>query len=148
MPEWAPPIDLFTDLSFHAFPSVALVVDLLFFSPPYTIAFVPAVGLSGVIAFSYWYWVERCYTVNKFYPYPLFAVLNTYQRAGSVGSDDYTTGQVLIFVCRLFAFSALLMAVSTAVLIWLYAVVNGKKVEHQGNGRVGMKERSGNVKGE
>nr|POE63323.1 upf0641 membrane protein [Quercus suber] len=129
LPEWAPPIDLASDFSFHAVPAIALVIDLLFFSPPYTIAFVPAFGLSAVIAFSYWYWVERCYTFNKFYPYPIFAVLDTYQRIG------------------LFAFSALLMALSTAFLIWLYAVVNGKDIKHLGNGRIELKERSGDVKG-
>ena len=82
LPDWAPPLHLIDDFSFHAVPSIALVIDLLFFSPPYTIAFVPALGLSTCIAFGYWFWVERCYLYNQFYPYPLFAVLNTPQRIG------------------------------------------------------------------
>jgi len=70
------------DLSFHAVPALALVADLLFFSPPYTVAFLPAFGLSSCIAFGYWLWIERCYHYNRFYPYPLFTVLDTTQRIG------------------------------------------------------------------
>jgi hypothetical protein len=107
------------DLSFHAAPSVALVLDLLLFSPPWTITALPAFGLSGVIAVAYWWWIERCYTFNGFYPYPLFEVLDTKGRVG------------------LFAASALLMAANTVVLSWVYRVING----------VGT-ERPGRVKGE
>ena len=82
LPDWAPPLPLHTDLSFHAIPSLALVADLLCFSPPYTVAFLPALGLSGCIAFGYWFWIERCYQHNQFYPYPLFEVLSTPQRIG------------------------------------------------------------------
>ena len=63
-------------------PSIALAVDLLFFSPPYTIAFLPALGFSGCIAFGYWFWIERCYQFNNFYPYPLFEILSTAERIG------------------------------------------------------------------
>ena len=71
LPDWAPPLPFAADCSFHAIPAIALAVDLLFFSPPWTIAFLPALGLSGVIAFGYWFWIEKCYEVNKFYPYPV-----------------------------------------------------------------------------
>lgn len=94
LPDWAPPIALPADLSFHAVPSISLVVDLLFFSPPYTIAFLPAFGLSGVIAFGYWFWIERCYRFNNFYPYPIFEILTTTQRIGFVHTiSEY--GQLL-----------------------------------------------------
>jgi hypothetical protein len=82
LPDWAPPLPSHTDLSFHAVPSIALVTDLLFFSPPYTIAFLPALALSGFIAFGYWVWIERCYRYNKFYPYPIFQILSTPERVG------------------------------------------------------------------
>ncbi|KAK3677817.1 hypothetical protein LTR78_002667 [Recurvomyces mirabilis] len=82
LPGWTPPMALHTDLGFHAVPAIALVTDLLFFSPPYTIAFVPALGLSGFIAFGYWLWIERCYQYNKFYPYPIFTLLSTTERIG------------------------------------------------------------------
>lgn len=65
-------------------PSITLVIDLLFFSPPYTIAFLPTLALSGCIAFGYWFWIERCYQFNNFYPYPIFELLNTPQRVGYV----------------------------------------------------------------
>lgn len=88
LPDWAPRLAVTADVSFHAVPSLSLVVDLLFFSPPYTIAFLPALGLSVFIAFGYWFWIERCYQFNKFYPYPIFEMLNTPQRVGSVLLDQ------------------------------------------------------------
>ncbi|CAK4012086.1 UPF0641 membrane [Lecanosticta acicola] len=129
LPDWADRIAVTADISFHAVPSIALVIDLLFFSPPYTIAFLPALGLSVFIAFGYWIWIERCYQFNNFYPYPIFEMLNTTQRIG------------------LFAFSALLMTFATASLIWLYAIVNGQEKDGMSNGDI-KKARSGNVKGE
>ncbi|KAH9827370.1 UPF0641 membrane protein [Teratosphaeria destructans] len=126
LPDWAPPIGLLPDLSFHAVPAISLVTDLLFFSPPYTIAFLPALGLSGLIAFGYWLWIEQCYQANKFYPYPIFTMLTTLQRVG------------------LFTFSALLMTLSTSLLTWLYGVVNGTRSGIQRNGY--PVERSGSLK--
>ena len=78
----APPLPLSADLSFHAVPALTLVLDLLFFSPPYAIASLPALALSGCIAFGYWFWIERCYQFNNFYPYPIFEMLDTPQRIG------------------------------------------------------------------
>lgn len=52
------------DVGFHAVPSILLVVDLLFLSPPWTITVVPAMGISSVLAFGYWFWVELCYRHN------------------------------------------------------------------------------------
>lgn len=51
-------------MGFHAVPSVLLVVDLLFLSPPWTITVVPAMGISAVLAGGYWVWVEQCYRHN------------------------------------------------------------------------------------
>ncbi|KAK5173329.1 uncharacterized protein LTR77_002010 [Saxophila tyrrhenica] len=121
LPDWAMRLPMHTDLSFHAVPSLTLVIDLLFFSPPYSITFLPALALSGCIAFGYWFWIERCYQFNNFYPYPLFEMLSTAERIG------------------LFGASALLMTLSTSLLVWLYGVVNGKVTGQQ---------KSGNVKGE
>lgn len=55
------------DIGFHAMPSLLLVVDLLFFSPPWTITAFPAMGLSSLIAVSYWAWVDQCYKHNGLY---------------------------------------------------------------------------------
>jgi len=50
---------------------------------------------------------------------------------------------------RLFASSALLMALSTAALVWVYHVVNGKEEIALANGHIpARKEQTGNVKGE
>jgi hypothetical protein len=121
LPPWAPILLLRDDLSFHFMPAFALTLDLLFFSPPYTIAVLPALGLSACIAFGYWFWIEQCFTYNQFYPYPIFDVLSTGGRVG------------------LFAASAGLMALATGALVLLYGVVNGKEAR---------RARSGNAKGE
>jgi FAR-17a/AIG1-like protein len=117
-------LPLLPDLGFHAAPTALLVVDLLFLSPPWTITAVPAVAVSGVIAFAYWFWIEVCYARNGFYPYPLFEILDTTQRVG------------------LFSVSALLMAGSTVCLKWLYGRVNGLGEKGQ------VRERPGMVKGD
>ena len=95
------------DLSFHLAPSALLLLDLLFFSPPWTITVLPSLALSLGIALVYWFWIELCYSYNGFYPYPLFALLDNTQRM------------------VLFGASAVLMAVNTAVLKWVYGRVNG-----------------------
>ena len=55
------------DIGFHAMPSILLTIDLLFLSPPWTIHAFPAMGLSSVIAVSYWAWVEQCFRHNGLY---------------------------------------------------------------------------------
>lgn len=110
-------------------PAFTLTLDLLFFSPPYAIATLPSLALSGAIAFGYWFWIEQCYAYNSFYPYPIFDVLDTTGRVG------------------LFAASAVLMACATGALAWLYALVNGREVVLGRNGDA-RRARSGNVKGE
>jgi hypothetical protein len=57
-------ISHWADVGFHAMPSILLTVDLLFLSPPWTIRALPVMGLSSVIAVSYWAWVEQCYKYN------------------------------------------------------------------------------------
>ncbi|KAK5107975.1 hypothetical protein LTR62_000520 [Meristemomyces frigidus] len=128
LPDWAPPLPLLTDLGFHAVPAVSLVIDLLFFSPPYTIAFAPSLGLSGCIAFGYWFWIERCYQYNQFYPYPIFNLLSTGERIG------------------LFVGSAVLMTLSTGALIWAYQLVNGREDGPQTGGEARKPKQYGNGK--
>jgi len=111
------------DVGFHAMPSIFLVVDLLFLSPPWTIDVAPTMVLSSGIAVGYWAWVEHCYSHNGFYPYPLFAVLDMGER-------------VMLFIA-----AAMTMTTSTLLLQWLYEQVNGLQ---------GAKKRStpANIKGE
>jgi len=100
-------LPLTPDLSFHLIPTLMLLTDLLLLSPPWAISAIPALGLSLAIAFAYWFWIELCYSYNGFYPYPLFTLLDTQQRAG------------------LFVGSAFLMTASTVALKWVYARLNG-----------------------
>lgn len=118
IPDWAPKIPFGTDLGMHAVPAIVLVFDLLFFSPPWTIAAAPAMVLSSAIAGVYWIWVEKCYEQNKFYPYPIF---------DEVGFE----GRV-----ALFAGSAFVMAAATVLLRWLYGAVNGSGVGRERPGIV------------
>lgn len=84
-----------------------LTVDYLLFSPPWGIRFREALALSMVFAFGYWFWVERCYRHNGWYPYPIFEALTTPWRV------------------VLFCFSGVLMAGSTEVLKLVYGKLNG-----------------------
>ncbi|KAL2852539.1 hypothetical protein BJY01DRAFT_232577 [Aspergillus pseudoustus] len=95
------------NISFHAVPSIVFLIDLLFLSPPWTITIGPALGLSSAIAVSYWFWVERCFKHNGWYPYPIFEQVPFEGRIG------------------LFGLSAVVMALSTATLKWLHGRVNG-----------------------
>jgi hypothetical protein len=61
------------DVGFHAMPSILLTIDLLFLSPPWTIRALPIMGLSLVLAVSYWAWVEQCYRYNGLSVYPILA---------------------------------------------------------------------------
>ncbi|KAF7542902.1 hypothetical protein G7Z17_g11182 [Cylindrodendrum hubeiense] len=110
-------LDLLSDVGFHLAPAVFLTLDLILFSPPWTIPAYGTMTLSTVLAFAYWYWVELCFSHNGWYPYPLFELLSTVQR---------------VF---LFTFSAGLVTVSSAGLKWVYAQVNGyekaKKEAHK-----------------
>jgi hypothetical protein len=122
VPDWAPPLPIINDLGFHALPAIVLVLDLLFFSPPWTIAAMPAMGLSSVIAGAYWVWLEKCYEQNKFYPYPIFDEVGFEGRVG------------------LFVGSAVVMTFATILLGWLYGVVNGTELARERPGSV--KKRS------
>ncbi|KAI1107714.1 FAR-17a/AIG1-like protein [Jackrogersella minutella] len=100
-------LDFLPDFGFHAAPALFLAIDLLFLSPPWTIRGYGSLAISESLAIGYWFWVEYCFSRNGWYPYPIFDILNTWQRA------------------LLFIFSASLMTGSTALLKWTYARVNG-----------------------
>ncbi|KAF2156764.1 integral membrane protein [Myriangium duriaei CBS 260.36] len=106
-----PTLPLAADCSFHLFPALALLADLLLFSPPYGIAVLPAFGLSSVIAVAYYFWVEHCYAQNGFYPYPLF---------DQVGFE----GRAALFIG-----SALVMGSATWALKRVYGAVNGWQMD-------------------
>lgn len=63
-------------------------------------------GLSTILAFAYWFWIEQCFSHNGFYPYPIFEMVGFVGRMG------------------LFSMSAVVMTGSTVALKWLYATVN------------------------
>lgn len=57
-------LDLLPDMGFHLAPAVFLTLDLILFSPPWTIPAYGTMALSTVLAFAYWYWVELCFSHN------------------------------------------------------------------------------------
>ncbi|KAF8451529.1 hypothetical protein BGX38DRAFT_483422 [Terfezia claveryi] len=79
-----------------------------FRSPPWTLTIIEAAGLGSSIAGGYWLWTEECYRRNGWYPYPLFEMLNTQQRA-------------LVFTA-----SAVTFTISSLCLKRLYDLFNGK----------------------
>ncbi|KAI5919231.1 FAR-17a/AIG1-like protein [Camillea tinctor] len=100
-------LDFLPDFGFHAAPAVFLSMDLLLISPPWTIHGYSIMALSQVLALLYWSWVEYCFSHNGWYPYPIFDILNVWQRA------------------LLFTVSAVLMTGSSMALKWVYGKVNG-----------------------
>ncbi|KAJ5020342.1 FAR-17a/AIG1-like protein-domain-containing protein [Bipolaris maydis] len=131
-----PPV--FYDIGFHLVPAVVLTTDSLLLSPPWPTtpmnesAPMITLSLSTIVAFSYWIWIEICYSQNGFYPYPIFQILTTSQRVG------------------LFVVSGVIMWVVGGGLRIAYAKVNGyESVEHLdkvrrskvmgGSGKVGVK---------
>ncbi|CBF89619.1 hypothetical protein AN0372.2 [Aspergillus nidulans FGSC A4] len=126
IPDWAF-IPMHADISFHAIPSIVFLIDLLFLSPPWTITIGPALGLSSAIAVGYWFWIERCFQHNGWYPYPIFEQLPFEGRIG------------------LFALSAVVMALSTATLKWLHGRVNGFGTSMKAQARPGSVKANGNL---
>jgi hypothetical protein len=116
---------LIYDLTFHCFPALLTTIDTLLLSPPWPSspmnpnAPLITLVLSTSIAFLYWFWIEICYSRNGFYPYPIFALLTTYQRTG------------------LFVVSGAIMWVVGGLLRAAYAWCNGYEqiVEMQKMGR-------------
>jgi hypothetical protein len=52
------------DVGFHLAPAVLLTLDLLFFSPPWTVSSYGVMSIGAVLAIAYWFWVEQCYAMN------------------------------------------------------------------------------------
>ncbi|KAL4802813.1 FAR-17a/AIG1-like protein [Aspergillus unguis] len=126
IPEWAI-IPMHADISFHAIPSIVFLIDILLLSPPWTITIGPALALSSTIAVGYWFWVERCFQHNGWYPYPLFEELPFEGRIG------------------MFALSAVVMALSTATLKWLYGRVNGFGTPVKAQAKPGAVKQNGSL---
>jgi hypothetical protein len=95
-------------MGFHFFPAVLLLIDTLFFSPPWETHVLSALMFFSVVGGGYWIWVERCYTYNNFYPYPLMGLMNQGQRM------------------LLFAFATLLCWSSFLAVRRLYKTLNGE----------------------
>jgi FAR-17a/AIG1-like protein len=111
-PKIAPQLPPLDDMGFHLFPTLLLMVDTLFFSPPWETHALSALMYFSVFGFGYWMWVEHCFTHNKFYPYPLLQLLDSNQRA------------------LLFTFATLLCWSSFLTVRSLYRIVNGEIQAH------------------
>ncbi|KAK7545460.1 FAR-17a/AIG1-like protein-domain-containing protein [Phyllosticta citricarpa] len=118
------------DHSFHTIPTLLCLLDLLLLSPPWTLAFLPSLGLAGALATAYWFWVETCAAHNNgVYAYPLFGLLDTWARV------------------QVFAGAAIIFSVAVVILGSLQTWANGSLKDINGVSR-GEDERPGHVKGE
>jgi len=107
-PKVAPQLPLLIDLGFHFIPTLLLMIDTLFLSPPWETHALAALMSFSVVAGGYWIWVEECFSKNNFYPYPLMGLMNREQRL------------------MLFAFATLLCWSSFLTVRGLYRMVNGE----------------------
>lgn len=57
-------LPLLADIGFHLAPAIFLTLDLVLFSPPWTIPTYGVMSISLGLAFMYWYWVELCFSHN------------------------------------------------------------------------------------
>jgi hypothetical protein len=57
-------LPLHIDVGFHLYPALFLTLDLVLLSPPWTIPAYGVMAMSTGLAFSYWYWVELCFSHN------------------------------------------------------------------------------------
>ncbi|KAJ7281824.1 FAR-17a/AIG1-like protein [Mycena rebaudengoi] len=94
------------DFGFHAMPAVMLTLDLILLSPPWSIEAYSAMTLGSVLIFMYWGWIEYCFSLNGWYPYPLLMLLSSWQK---------------LLLCII---AAALMMGSTMVLKLVYGRVN------------------------
>ena len=79
-PTVAPSLPIFEEMQFHLFPALLLMVDTLFFSPPWETHALSALMSFSVVGAGYWIWLEHCFSYNKFYPYPLMGMMTRAQR--------------------------------------------------------------------
>lgn len=71
-------IPMAVDLGFHFLPGLLLVFDYLMLSPPWTVGAPVVMGLTTAIGFSYWYWIELCYSKNGWYVSSFFFLVSFY----------------------------------------------------------------------
>jgi len=116
-PTVAPQLPLSIELAFHFFPTLFLMIDTLLFSPPWETHALAALSVFSVVGSGYWIWVERCYSYNNFYPYPLLDIMTQEHRL------------------LLFCFATLLCWSSFLVVRALYHILNGKLEKGVGNGK-------------
>uniref|UniRef100_A0A060TGS5 ARAD1D33066p n=1 Tax=Blastobotrys adeninivorans TaxID=409370 RepID=A0A060TGS5_BLAAD len=80
-PEIAPIPPLMFDIFLHALPAVSEIIDVLVFAPRWTKSY-EVLPLFFAVAGGYWSWVHLTFEKNGFFPYPLFAIVDTPGRAG------------------------------------------------------------------
>ncbi|KAK9387760.1 FAR-17a/AIG1-like protein-domain-containing protein [Lipomyces mesembrius] len=77
------------DFGLHGAPAIVLLIDFLYFSPNWTASPLAVLALYSSAGVGYWMWVHKAYSINSYFPYPLFEIVTTEQRAlifaGSIG---------------------------------------------------------------
>jgi hypothetical protein len=104
------------EMAFHFLPTAFLMLDTLLFSPPWETDALSALTVFSMVGSGYWIWVERCFSYNNFYPYPLLDMMTREQRL------------------LLFGFATLLCWSSFLIVRGTYHMLNGKIERSVGNG--------------
>ncbi|KAK9237274.1 FAR-17a/AIG1-like protein-domain-containing protein [Lipomyces kononenkoae] len=69
------------DFGLHGAPAIVLLIDFLCFSSNWTMSPVAVLALYFSAGVGYWAWVHKTYSINNYFPYPLFDIVTTEQRA-------------------------------------------------------------------
>ncbi|CAN6600241.1 hypothetical protein TRVA0_001S08570 [Trichomonascus vanleenenianus] len=72
---------LWLDMSMHAAPALVLLMDVVFYGERWSLPTVKAIPMFGALSVGYWIWVHHTFSKNGFFPYPLFAIVDTRYRA-------------------------------------------------------------------
>ncbi|KAK7204624.1 FAR-17a/AIG1-like protein [Myxozyma melibiosi] len=70
------------DFGLHGAPSILLLVDYFVFTSNWIIHPAATFVLYSSLGVGYWFWTQKTYAMNGFYPYPLLEIVTTPQRIG------------------------------------------------------------------
>ncbi|KAK9463010.1 FAR-17a/AIG1-like protein [Lipomyces oligophaga] len=74
-------LPLHVDFALHGAPALFLLTDFFLYADKWPKQSLPTLILYSILGVAYWFWVHKAYSVNGYFPYPLFSVVDTKGRA-------------------------------------------------------------------